>query len=79
MPTVLLIIGFRLHFYSREEKRIHIHITKGNATIKIWMDTFEIASSKGFGMKEKSLAIKLARKYEKEITQKWKEHFENKT
>jgi hypothetical protein len=42
MPTILLLNGFRFFFYSNENNEpIHVHIEKGSAEAKIWLETFE--------------------------------------
>ncbi|MBN8719086.1 MAG: DUF4160 domain-containing protein [Sediminibacterium magnilacihabitans] len=39
MPTVLLENGFRFFFYSNEnEEPMHIHVKRGNAIGKIWLE-----------------------------------------
>jgi hypothetical protein len=45
MPTVLLLKGLRFFFYSNENSEpIHIHVTKGGAEGKIWLEpVIEIA------------------------------------
>ncbi len=45
MPTILLIAGWRLFFYSDERNEpIHIHAEKGDMECKFWLDEkqFEI-------------------------------------
>jgi hypothetical protein len=45
MPTILLILGWRLYFYSNEgNEPIHIHAEKGDMECKFWIhvDDFEI-------------------------------------
>lgn len=74
MPEVIRIFGFRMYFWSKEESRIHIHISHGEYDIKIWMDNFEIAKS-NMPSKLENKAIQLARQYEETIKAKWKEHF----
>ncbi len=54
MPTLLMVNGFRFFFYSgdRYEPR-HIHVTKGKATGKIWLEPeIVIAYMVGFNNKE---------------------------
>ena len=45
MPTVLLSLGWRLHFYSNDRNEpIHIHAVKGDAECKYWLypDEFRV-------------------------------------
>ena len=40
MPTVIIINGFRLYFYSNEnDEPIHVHIEKGNGSGKWWVES----------------------------------------
>ena len=48
MPTILLMSGWRLYFWSDEGKEpIHIHAEKGDMECKFWLDieNFEIISA----------------------------------
>jgi hypothetical protein len=39
MPTLLLLNRFRFFFYSNEnDEPIHVHVTKGEAAGKIWLE-----------------------------------------
>lgn len=39
MPTILMILGWRVFFYSNEENEpIHVHCQKGDAEAKYWID-----------------------------------------
>jgi hypothetical protein len=53
MPTVLIIDGYRFFFYSNEgnEPR-HIHVEKGDATAKYWLDEIEEVYTFDFKPKE---------------------------
>ncbi len=56
MPTILKILGWRLFFYSNENKEpIHIHARKGNMECKYWLDvkSFDIDEAYSFGLKVK--------------------------
>jgi hypothetical protein len=49
VPTVLRIGAFRLYFYSHEPNEPpHVHVDRGAATIKIWLEPVEVAKSQGF-------------------------------
>ena len=53
MPTILLIAGWRLFFYSNEgSEPIHIHAEKGDMECKYWLnvDTFEITEALSYNM-----------------------------
>lgn len=75
MPTILLIYGFRFFFYSKEESRMHVHVEYQGRKVKIWLDTFEVASNDGFLEYQLSKIIKLVRIYEKELKEAWVAHF----
>jgi hypothetical protein len=58
MPTVIIILGWRLFFFANENNEpIHIHARKGDMECKYWLfpDQFEIeeAFSYGMGTKDK--------------------------
>jgi hypothetical protein len=39
MPTILLILGWRLYFWANEnDEPIHIHAEKGDMECKYWLD-----------------------------------------
>jgi hypothetical protein len=39
MPTILMILGWRVFFYSNEgNEPIHVHCQKGDAEAKYWID-----------------------------------------
>lgn len=45
MPTILLILGWRVFFYSNEgDEPLHVHGQKGDMECKFWLkkETFEI-------------------------------------
>jgi hypothetical protein len=54
MPTVLLIRGWRIFFYSNEgDEPIHVHCQKADAECKYWLDreNFEIVEAFGHNVK----------------------------
>ena len=76
MPTILRLNGYRFYFYSHEPNEPpHIHIDKGDATIKIWLDSLEVAKSRGFRPHEISGIMKLVSEHEGMFAEKWHEYF----
>ncbi|MEW6187536.1 MAG: DUF4160 domain-containing protein [Thermodesulfobacteriota bacterium] len=56
MPTILVILCWRLFFYANEgNEPIHIHCRKGEMECKYWLDrlSFDIDEAFSFHMSEK--------------------------
>ncbi len=56
MPTILVILGWRLFFYANEgNESIHVHCRKGEMECKYWLDreVFDIEEVFSFHMSEK--------------------------
>jgi|TARA_R100000049_G_C1938346_1_gene82264 hypothetical protein len=76
MPTVLRIGAFRFYFYSHEPNEPpHIHIDRGDATIKVWLDSCEVAKSRGFRAHEINDIVKLVAEHHVRLTEAWHEYF----
>jgi len=46
MPTVLRFKGHRFYFYSHEPNEPpHVHVDKGGATLKAWLDPVALGGS----------------------------------
>jgi len=70
MPTILLILGWRLFFYSNERSEpIHVHCRKGNTECKYWLDR------ESFNLEE-AYAFDLSARDRREIRQIIFQHFE---
>ena len=49
MPTIFREKGYRFSFYSYDlGEPMHVHVTKGGAEAKVWMDPLALAWAKGF-------------------------------
>jgi len=49
MPTVLVILGWRLFFYSNEgSEPVHIHAEKGDMECKFWLLVNEVEIREAF-------------------------------
>ncbi|MEX2591880.1 MAG: DUF4160 domain-containing protein [Anditalea sp.] len=77
MPTVLIESGFRFFFYSSEgNEPVHIHVTKGDAEGKIWLEPhFQPAYMHGFTPAEGKKVITVAEKNKMYFKKRWHEHF----
>lgn len=77
MPTLLNENGFRFFFYSSEgNEPAHIHIEKGDAVGKVWLEpTFERAYLNGFTKQEEKRLLSIAEKSKEEFKRVWHEYF----
>jgi Domain of unknown function (DUF4160) len=76
MPTLLRLNGFRFYFYSHvPNEPPHVHIDKGDATIKVWLDTLDVAKSRGFRAHEIGGIIAMVAEHRAMLTEKWHEYF----
>lgn len=64
-PTILKERGYRFFFFSREEPRMHVHISCSDGETKFWLDP-DIEMAKNY---------KISRKQLKEIERIIEEHF----
>ena len=75
-PTVFREGGLRFYFFSREERRIHIHVHHASGEAKFWIEP-EIALATNFGLSAIRIkrALQLIQEHEDEIRAAWKKHF----
>ena len=53
-PTILRAKGFRFYFFSREERRAHVHVQHADGEAKFWIDpSVELAVN--FSLKPKQV------------------------
>lgn len=76
MPTILRNLGFRFFFYSNENNEPpHIHIEKGDATAKIWLQPIEIENNYGFSSREINQILKIINDNQLNFIQSWHDYF----
>ena len=76
MPTVLRIGAFRFYFFSHEPNEpSHVHVDKGSATIKVWLETVEVAKSRGFRAHEIGGIVAMVEQHRTELLEAWHEYF----
>ena len=76
MPTVLRSGPYRVYFYSHEPNEPpHVHVDRGEATIKILLDPVEVAKSRGFRAHEIGGILKMVDQHRDQLLEAWHEYF----
>lgn len=76
MPTVMRIGAFRFYFFSHEPNEPpHIHVDRGTATIKIWLNPVEAAKSRGFRAHEIGGIVAMVDEHKVKLLEAWHEYF----
>ena len=76
MPTVMRIGPFRFYFYSHEPNEpLHVHVDRGEATIKLWLEPVEVAKSRGFRAHEIGGIVALVEEHRARLLEAWHEYF----
>lgn len=76
MPTVLRIGAFRFYFYSHEPNEPpHVHVDRGEATIKVWLTPVEVAKSRGFRAHEINDILTMVTEHRAMLVERWHEYF----
>ena len=75
-PTIFKENGFRFFFFSREEPRIHVHVSHADGEAKFWL-TPDVIIAVNYGLSDQQInAIrKLVILHYEEITSAWNTHF----
>ncbi len=73
-PEVTRNKQYRIHFYSREEDRMHVHVEHNDGReVKVWMEPeIEVAKKAPFKAHEINVILKLCRENENEIKAFWR-------
>jgi hypothetical protein len=75
-PTVFREGAFRFFFFSREEKRIHVHVYHPDGEAKFWLDPeLELATQTGLAKHVVNEARRLVEDHIEEIVNAWHKHF----
>ncbi|NUM52229.1 MAG: DUF4160 domain-containing protein [Candidatus Hydrogenedentes bacterium] len=77
MPTVIHDIrGYRVFFFSLDRgEPVHVHVAKGRAHAKYWMQPLELARSRNFRAYELNEIAQILENNRAIIERKWHEHF----
>jgi hypothetical protein len=75
-PTVFRAGEFRFFFFSREESRLHIHVSHPDGEAKFWLNpTIELACNIGLSSSKVKEAERLVESRQQEIIDAWNNHF----
>jgi len=76
MPTVLRVRGFRFYFYSHEPNEPpHVHVDKGSASAKLWLERPSVAANLGFSPRELGDLLHLVRDNRNKLLEEWHGYF----
>ncbi|MBU3916001.1 DUF4160 domain-containing protein [bacterium] len=75
-PTVFREKGFRFFFFSREEKRMHVHIHSSDGEAKFWLDP-QIELAKNYRLSRQQLheIEEMIEEHYEQLRNAWKNHF----
>lgn len=75
-PTVFRHKNYRFYFFSREEKRMHVHVSSADGEAKFWIEpVVALANHAGLNPKQLTELQRLVEKSKNEIAKAWKNHF----
>jgi hypothetical protein len=75
-PTVFRYKSYRFFFFSREESRMHIHISCPQGEAKYWIEPkVALAENYQLSLKQLNELQKIVEDHKNEIKESWKKHF----
>lgn len=75
-PTVFRVGPYRFYFFSREEERVHIHVTCSDGEAKFWLESaVSLAASTGLSRKQLNDIQTIVELRRDEIAEAWNQHF----
>ncbi|HTK36145.1 MAG TPA: DUF4160 domain-containing protein [Caulobacteraceae bacterium] len=76
MPTVLHWNGYRFYFYSNEGfEPPHIHVDRGGASAKVWLDPVAMAQNIGYSVIEMNEIVRKVRAEAPGFLEAWNGYF----
>ena len=77
-PTVFKEKGFRFFFFSKEESRMHVHVSSPKGEAKFWLEPI-VALARHINLSQKELKEiqTIVEERANEIKRAWKKHFRN--
>ena len=77
-PTVFRYKRYRFFFFSREEKRKHVHVYCPDGEVKFWLEP-KISVANNYGLSKTQIVelIQIVKERKDEIADAWDKHFKN--
>jgi hypothetical protein len=77
-PTVFKEKGYRFFFFSREEKRMHVHVISDDGEAKFWLEpSIVLANNYRYSGWQTNEIKSLIEVHNDELISAWKQHFSN--
>jgi hypothetical protein len=77
-PTVFREQGYRFFFFSREEKRMHVHVLCADGEAKFWLEPrIELAKNHRLSRKQRKQVESILEAHYDELIGAWRQHFGN--
>ena len=75
-PTIFRHKGYRFFFFSREEKRIHIHVFCTDGEAKFWLEPLiSLARNHGLSSRQLNELKEIIEEKKDDIIEEWNRHF----
>jgi hypothetical protein len=76
MPTIWRAGPYRFYFYSTDGKEPpHVHVDRDECSIKVWLETAEVARNIRFPAHEVREIVRQVRERQADLTKAWNEYF----
>lgn len=77
-PTIFRYKNYRFFFFSREESRIHIHVSSSEGEAKFWLEPLvALVYHYGFNSRQLKELHRLIEEHKNEIIKAWEKHFKS--
>ena len=77
-PTVFRHRKYRFFFFSREEERIHVHVSSPDGEAKFWLEPMvALAYYHGIEIKDLREIQRIVENHKNEIKKAWQKHFKS--
>jgi|GEM_PF-465822 len=75
-PTIFRHGGFRFYFFSREERRLHVHVQCTSGEAKSWLEpVVHLAQNQGLSARQVRATRRMIEEHTDEIRRAWTKHF----